>query len=137
MTAWEAHFADGTVAHPYGEHPLGMLYYGDDGRMMVQIINPDRPRFADDNPLAGTDAEIRAAFNGLSAYFGRYEVDQTKGVIVHRLDGAWFPNWIGRDLPRYFNLDGDTLTLSTDAIDNPGEGNSARHILRWQRNRTY
>src|SRR6059058_5763545 len=107
----------GDVAYPLGAHPQGILIY-DGRRMAVQLLDPDRPRFASGDRARGTDAEIRAAFVGSFAYYGRYTVDAPRSTITHHVDGASFPNWAGTDLVREFRLERDSagrdrLTLST------------------------
>jgi len=109
--------ASGEVAYPLGAHTQGILIY-DGRRMAVQLLDPDRPRFASGDRARGTDAEVRAAFAGSFAYYGRYDVDAPRSTITHHVDGASFPNWTGTDLVREFRLDGDAagrdrLTLST------------------------
>jgi hypothetical protein len=109
--------ASGEVAYPLGAHPQGILIY-DGRRMAVQLLDPDRPRFASGDRARGTDAEIRAAFVGSFAYYGRYDVDAPRSTITHHVDAASFPNWAGTDLVREFRLDRDSagrdrLTLST------------------------
>jgi Lipocalin-like domain len=64
-----------------GPHGKGFLMYPGDGHMCVQLMNPDRPQWAD----AGhsTDAEKISAFDLFSAYCGRYEVDEAGSIIYH------------------------------------------------------
>lgn len=51
----------------------------------------ERPDFATGNLLKGSDAEVRAAFEGYVAYYGVYDADESKGVIPITLEAASFP----------------------------------------------
>src|SRR4051794_29260157 len=78
------------VSYPLGKRPKGILIHSQDGRVAVQLFDPDRPRFASDDRATGTDAEIRAAFNGSFAYYGRYSIDSARAIVTHRIEGASF-----------------------------------------------
>jgi hypothetical protein len=41
LMAWEER-VDKTLIRPLGQRPHGVIYYGDDGWMAVQISGPDR-----------------------------------------------------------------------------------------------
>ena len=86
----------------------------------------DRSRFANSDPRKGTDAEIRDAFTGYSAYYGSYAVDEKAGTVTHHVEGAWFPNWIGTKQVRRYEFSGNRLTLRADLPAGPG-------VLVWER----
>jgi Lipocalin-like domain len=96
----------GAVAYPLGPHPQGILVY-DGRRVVAQLLDPDRPRFASGDRARGTDAEIRAAFVGSFAYYGTYEFSAARGRITHHVAGASFPNWVGTDLVREVRFEHD------------------------------
>ena len=105
---------DGRTTYPLGEDARGQIVYTADGRMSAQLTRAHRPRFASDDPRASTVTEREEAFTGYFAYFGSYIVDPTAGVVVHRIEGASFPNLVGAELARSAVLEGDRLTLSAD-----------------------
>lgn len=106
----------GKVVHPYGEHPKGYIVYDPTGHLSVQIMRmPATPPFASGNDAKGSDAEVRAAYDGFVAYFGTYEVDAKKGVVVHRVEGSLMPSYTGTDQPRPFRVEGDVLTIEGDS----------------------
>src|SRR5689334_20680547 len=117
LTTFDARDSAGVISYPLGKRPKGILIYGGDGRVVVQLFDPDRPRFMSSDRAAGTDAEIRAAFNGSFAYYGHYSVDSLHGTISHQVEGASFPNWIGTEFIRHYRVDrnarGERLTLTT------------------------
>lgn len=108
--------ATGKVVHPYGEHPKGYIAYDPTGHLHVQLMRTPATRpFASGDDAKGTDAEVRAAYDGYVAYFGTYEVDTDKGIVVHRVEGSLMPSYTGTDQPRPFRIEGDVLTIEGDA----------------------
>ena len=101
------------VLYPFGERPLGQILYDARGNMSTLLVKPDRPQFASRDRRRGTDAEVRAAFQGFDAYFGTYSVDTAKGTVTHHVTGAAYPNWVGGDQLRYYKFEGTRLVLST------------------------
>jgi len=112
------HFKDssGQTAYPFGKDAQGRLIYEPNGRMAVQLMNPNRPRFASGDPLLTTEAEVRAAFDRYAAYYGSYSVDQSEGIILHHVEAALMPNWVGTDQVRQFEFDGKYLTLKAPLL---------------------
>jgi len=113
----------------------GLIMYDATGRMAVQIMPDDRPKFASGNRAQGTAEEIKAAFNGYTAYFGPYEVNEAEGVVIHHLEGSIFPNEIGRDNIRYYEFSGNRLILTpTSMVDGKLAPKSAATFrLIWER----
>ena len=103
--------SSGQTAYPFGKDAQGRLIYEPDGRMAVQLMNPNRPRFTSDDPLVTSEAEVRAAFGGYTAYYGTYSVNPDEQTIVHHIEAALLPNWVGTDQQRHFEFDGKYLTL--------------------------
>lgn len=101
---------------PLGPDPVAMLVYDAAGHVCGQGMRGDRPHFATDMPGAGTNEEIRAAFVGYMGYFGRYHVDDTRAVIVQILEGSLFPNWIGNEQVRGYEIVDDHLTLRSPPV---------------------
>ncbi|MGA8141128.1 MAG: lipocalin-like domain-containing protein [Desulfobaccales bacterium] len=101
----------GRTAFPFGKDAQGRLIYEPDGRMAVQLMNPNRPGFTSSDPLVASEAEVRAAFGGYTAYYGTYSVNPDEQTIVHHIEAALLPNWVGMDQRRHFELDGKYLTL--------------------------
>ena len=132
LLACEGRWSDGRLTSPYGENPAGQLMYDGRGRFAGQIMARERPAFATGNLLKGSDNEVRAAFEGYVAYYGSYSVDEAGGLIVHDVEGSFFPNWIGdRQIRRYdFGEDG-RLQLSTLPIT--GSRADLTVVLLWER----
>jgi hypothetical protein len=50
---------------------------------------------------------------GLVAYYGTYDVDPPTSRVVHHLQGAWNPEWVGTDFFRWYVMDGNRISLRT------------------------
>ena len=125
LISFERILPDGTVERPYGPDPVGRLIYDLEGRMAGQLMRRGRPCFppgANEAELAG---EIRAAFNGYIAYFGRYRVDAERRVVIHNVEASLYPNWVGGEQEREYEFAGNRLTL-TARSGKPG----ARRVSR-------
>ena len=103
--------ADGTAGPELALGPRGVGYimYSDTGRICAFLSNPDRPRWKAQN--APTDAEVRAAFDGVVAYCGTYEVNEPEKYVVHHIEMDKVPNLAGTDRKRYVTLTGNRLLL--------------------------
>jgi hypothetical protein len=108
--------SSGQTTYPFGKDAQGRLIYEPGGRMAAQLLNPNRPRFASDDPLVTSEAEVRAAFGGYTAYYGTYSVNPDQKTIVHHIEVALLPNWVGTDQLRHFEFDGKYLTLQGDLL---------------------
>jgi hypothetical protein len=106
----------GQTTYSFGKDAQGRLIYEPNGRMAVQLMNPNRPRFASGDPLVTSEAEVRAAFGGYTAYYGTYSVNPDEQAIVHHIEAALLPNWVGTDQRRQFEFDGKYLTLKGDLL---------------------
>ena len=58
----------------------------------MQLMASGRPTFKAGDRLGGSDSEVRAAFEGYHAYFGRYSVDHERGVVQHHIEVI--PLWV-------------------------------------------
>ena len=124
-------WSDGRISYPYGKEPEGQLIYDGRDNFSGQIVGSDRRPFHSGNLLKGTLEEIKSAFEGYIAYYGTYEVDESKGQVTHHVLGALFPNWIGDVQTRNFLFEGERLRLSTQPIK--GSRADLTNILLWGR----
>lgn len=128
LISWESQSADGTVTYPYGEDARGFIVYSPDGYVSVVIFKAVREDFGTSDPLVGTEEQLAAAARSYISYVGRYEVhgDQVHHVVAASL----FPDWVGTTQKRFYEFEGDRLTLSTGPISLGGE--EARAVLTWE-----
>ncbi|HVO49492.1 MAG TPA: lipocalin-like domain-containing protein [Thermoanaerobaculia bacterium] len=123
--------SDGQVVYPTGRDAAGMCLYDATGHMSLQIMRVDRPRFAAEDMLGGTPEEVAAAAKGYIAYGGTYVEDAQNGVVVHHVTHSLFPNWVGKDLVRFFKRTGDRLITSAPTVVVGGHLMDA--MLVWER----
>lgn len=116
----------GEIVEPWGPHPTGWLVLTPEGRLITLGAAADRP-------IPTTDAEAAAQWRNMVSYSGRTRMDGDARFVTE-VDTAWHPSWIGTQQARNFVLDGDRLSVRTDAVSPPA--NSGRRlcaVLTWQR----
>jgi hypothetical protein len=133
--AWELVSTEYTMKdgskRPYpdvGPNGRGYLLYTADGHMCAQLVHSDRLLWKD--PGHPTAAEKVAAMDGLTAYCGRFEIDESKQVVFHYPEVAWQPNFEGTKQPRPYVFENDRLTFSDQEQEEPG---ALRYTIVWRR----
>jgi len=102
----------GEVSYTFGEHPVGYIMYGKEGRMLVIVLNGDRPKPASFEKA--TPEQQAALFSSMLAYGGTYEFDGTK--IEHHIDISWNEMRTGTTTIRYVRREGDKLIYTTAPV---------------------
>ena len=92
-----------------GPDPLGMLCFSPD-RFAAQFMRRDRSSPAAPPPAGGA-ANNSSAVNGYDAYFGTYTLDEARGILSTRLEGAITPANIGSVFERQVAVTGGRLTI--------------------------
>lgn len=131
LIQYEIRLADGISIHPFGEGVRGILIYDPAGHVALQIIEADRPKFASNDWHRGTPEEIQAAFQGAMAYWGKFELDATRALVIHHVEGCTYPNWVGVDREQFYAIAGDRLTLTSPPMTLAGE--QVVTYLEWRR----
>jgi hypothetical protein len=131
LVSYEARDSTGQRQYPLGEQVTGQLIYDADGNMSAHIMRDDRPTFASNDSGRGTDAEVRAAFEGHFSYFGTYTVDTSEQTVTHHIQGGSYPNLIRNDQVRYYKFDDARLLLSTPPLVLRGQ--SLEFVVIWER----
>jgi hypothetical protein len=126
LISYETTETGGRRGKPYGD-AVGRLSYDERGNMSGQVMRPDRARVELGD---GNAQQVRAAYLGYIAYFGTYEVTPDGESVVHHVQGALNPAWVGGDQVRRLRFDGDRLVLSADV---PKGGDVVTHVLTWER----
>ena len=123
--------ADGQVTYPFGRDAVGYYLFAESGYTSVAIMGAHRPKFGAGDILGGTTEEKVAAAEAYISYCGKYEIQADK-LVVH-VEVSFFPNWIGVDQVRLFELtdNNNILTLSTPPLLVRGLQQTA-HLV-WQR----
>lgn len=120
---------EGRVSQPMGPDPNGFITHTADGRMSVQFSRAARPEIANADWLDASPAEVAATARDFFAYCGTYEF--LDGRVSHRVEHCIMPNWIGVELVRVAEMDGDRVRLTTPPAQYGGKQSVAR--LVWQR----
>jgi hypothetical protein len=118
LLSYELSLPSGVVEKPLGDHPLGRILYLDNGQMSAQIVAAaGADPLANDDPREATPEEAACAWRNYLGYWGTFTVDAEAGEVIHAVEGAWFPNWIGQKQIRQYRFSGNTLTLEADSPD--------------------
>jgi hypothetical protein len=120
--------ATGRRHNQFGAQPDGYLGYAPDGRMYAIFARHDRIAPADVVP---TDEEGVQLLGSMVAYAGTYTLGDKQ--VVHHIDISWNQGWTGTDQLRFFELEGDTLTITTAPYRSYQDGKEGRSILVWDR----
>ena len=130
LVSTEERLKDGTRrSYPdLGPQGRGILIYTADGYMCAQLMNPDRPKWKDENKP--TDAEKISAFDGFTSYCGKYEVNESEGAVYHLPETAWMPAFVGTKQQRPYTLRGDVLTFAGKATDEPSVES---YVIVWRK----
>lgn len=111
LTSYLAEGPNGEAIYPLGPDAFGYIMYTADGHMSAAVMRPMRSKFTSTDMMAGTPEELAMAASGYLSYAGTFEVDEANGVVVHHINTALIPNWVGNDFKRKVILDGDKLEL--------------------------
>ena len=126
LVSYETSETGSPHGRPYGD-AVGRLSYDDRGNMSGQVMRPDRARV---ELGEGNALQVRGAYLGYIAYFGTYEVAADGESVVHHVEGALNPAWVGGDQVRRMRFDGERLVLSADVKKG---GATVTHVLTWER----
>ena len=125
--------SDGSVTYDWGKNPLGRVMFDAGGRLSLHLLDPDRPNFESGDFLGPTPEELNRAFKGYFGYFGSYAVDPDQLTVTFHIEGAAYPNYIGSDQIRYYEISADKLILRTPPERAGGE--DIVYYVTWERER--
>jgi len=132
LVSTEETMKDGTTRPfpSFGPHAKGFLMYQRDGYMCGDLVNSDRPKWAD--PAHTTPEEKVAAAEGTFAYCGRYEIDAKQKQIIHLPEVATDPGYVGSRQIRPYHFEDGRLILSDVEKNDPSV---ARWKIVWEKAR--
>ncbi len=131
LESFEYRFEDGSVTHPVGTNPVGLIIYDSHGNMAVQYASSQREPFAGGTAAKGTVEEKARAFDSFKAYFGAYVIDDAAQTVTHQVTQGSDPNYSHTDQVRHFQFVGDLLILETSPRE--VDGRTAYGHLEWRR----
>jgi hypothetical protein len=94
--------------------------------MSAQLMRSAPAAFENARPLEASAEEANAAWRNYYGYWGTFTIDPKARIIVHHIEGSWFPNWIGQKQIRSFRFSGNKLILEADSP-------AGHSTLTWQR----
>ena len=98
--------------------------------MAIQLMKMPHPKVASGDEFKVTPKEKQALFDAYVAYFGTYQVDSEKGVVLHRAEADLYDIYIGRDEERPFTLSGDRHVLTPRWVEDGQEWTGERVFER-------
>ncbi len=122
--------ATGKQAPLWGEHPIGFLTYTQEGRMSAVISASDRS-VADNEPNQISVETQAGYFRSCFAYAGSYT--PTKMGVIHHVEVANDPAWVGKDQVRYLHFEGNKLVVTAPATKTVSDPNARVLTLVWER----
>src|SRR4029077_10902136 len=120
--------ATGATSNSYGEKPVGRFIFTRGGHAAFTIVGTDRKAPASPNL---TDAERVELFKTLSFGSGTYKVEGNK--VVTRYDTSWHQLWTGKDISAQSDINGKTLTLTTEPFKAAADGKEVVVVTTWER----
>ena len=127
MTSWTYDILEnGETRDALGPNPKGYIHYLPDGRMMVLVLEADRPMPAS---LVPTTEEKLALYDSMFAYAGTYSVAGDR--VIHHIDMSWNRAWEGTDQIRLLKIEGNHLTYTGVPARNPLDGRECVHRVKF------
>jgi hypothetical protein len=98
------------------------------------LMNPDRRsvggaanRGAASAIGSASAEDMREMLTGFNAYFGTFDIDEPSKTVIHHLQSALIPSWVGTDQRRQYEFFGkDELVILNTA-------SQEAYRLVWQR----
>jgi len=131
LVSWGVLFERVEVPVPMGRGATGLLTYSPDGYMSVNIMAPNRPKFASSDFMGGTANEKAEAFETFIGYSGLYEVNEEGRFVTHDLQTCSYPNWSNTIQKRFIDLTEDRLRLTSPPV--LSDGKEVIGVLVWSR----
>lgn len=130
LVAVENANADGSKTQPYGESPVGLLVFTNEGDYAIQILKSVRPKVAANDKNKATNEENTSLVQGNNSHFGTYTVDMRRRTITFNVKHAFYPNWEGTAQVRSYTLEGNTLSY---IVTNTTNGGSITAKVVWMK----
>lgn len=113
LESFESVLPDGTVTHPWGEDPLGMIVWDASGHFAVQVGPRDPARAAEYTSFFGT----------------AHGPEGESGTVILRVIGSSAPTRVNGDQVRNFLFEEEGLVRMRPPVG----PNGAQSTFRWRR----
>jgi hypothetical protein len=115
LLSYQLRLPSGAVEKPMGERPRGRILYLKNGQMSAQVTASGLDSLVNEDSRDATPEEAVHAWRNYIGYWGTYAVDAAAGLVIHSVEGAWFPNWVGQQQVRKYRFFGDRLILEASS----------------------
>jgi len=122
--------ATGKETDLWGKDPIGFLSYTPGGRMSANIAAADRKITASSASQASIE-EQAMLFRKAFGYAGTYTL--TKSGVIHHVEVASDPTWIGQDQVRFIRIEGNRLIVTGEPLRTVDDPNPKVLQLIWER----
>jgi hypothetical protein len=122
--------ATGQEVELWGQGAVGFLTYTREGRMSAVITAAGR-RSSTPSVAEAPVGEQAALFRNSFAYAGRYT--PTSGGVVHHVEVATDPTWVGQDQERFTRMEGNRLIVRGAPIRTVDSAAPKALVLVWER----
>jgi hypothetical protein len=127
LKSWTIQIVGGDFTEPFGPNPKGRAVFTPDGYATFVIVTANR------KPAANNE-ESAALLKTLMAYSGKFTVDGDR--FTTKVDISWNELLTGQDQVRFFNLEGDKLSIRTaEQASAVYPGKKVVGTLVWERER--
>ena len=127
LNSWTIQIIGGDVTEPFGPNPKGRAVFTPDGYVAFVIAAANRKP-------AANDGESAALLKTLMVYTGPFTIEDDK--FTTKVDISWNELLTGQDQVRFFELQGDKLTIRTaEQASAVYPGKKVVGTLSWERER--
>ncbi|MEP0518821.1 MAG: lipocalin-like domain-containing protein [Hyphomicrobiales bacterium] len=129
LLSWYNELSDGSRTYPLGEEAKGFISYSPDGYVFVQMMAAGRKLYRINDPFGGSLEEDAAAIKSQISYSGSYF--ERDNQVVHIVEAATCPNWVGTQQIRNVAFSGSNLLLSAEGAKFQGQTVTA--FVLWEK----
>jgi hypothetical protein len=126
LVRYELTMESGEIVLPFGEAPIGRIHYGPDGFMTAHLMRAGRDRIECSSESLSGEAAAKVLADHFS-YCGSFRCESD--LVIHSVEVATMPNWVGGEQRREVSFDGELLVLSAGGVRH-GDGRG-RAALTW------
>ena len=129
LLSWYNELEDGTRIYPLGEDATGFISYSDDGFVFVQLMAANRESYRINDPFGGSAEEDALAIKSQISYSGTFL--ERGNQVVHIVETATCPNWVGTEQIRNVEFKDSKLVLS--ATGAKFQGQTVTAYVHWEK----
>jgi len=127
LVSYELTTETGAVIHPMGQNPIGFIHYSPDGFMAAHLMRAGRAPTGTSSDDVEGDMASQILADHLS-YCGTFRTE--RDLVVHTINVAVMPDWVGLEKHRKVNFEGERLILEADGVRSVN--GTGRAVLIWE-----